>query len=73
MESITTIQETGKRLKLHTIGAVIMLVVGLLWFFENVATMSMTNEPPSKIATTLMVSGFIWYIITRFRIWWHHK
>lgn len=67
---LTTIQETSKRLKLHTIGAVLLLLVAAIWFFSEPKDI---DQPTSPWPLLLMFLGLAWYFVTRFRIWWHHK
>jgi uncharacterized membrane protein YvbJ len=69
---ITTIQETSKRLKLHTIGAVTLLIVGVVLLVGTFQAMESDGEP-SPWPGLMMFIGFVWYIVTRIRIWWHHK
>lgn len=66
--SVKTIQETGKKLKLHTLISLAIICAGVVMMIAN-------NEGPEGRATPLLliVLGFIWYFITRIRIWWHHK
>lgn len=65
-----TVQETSKRLKLHQLGSIAMLVIGGVWIF---AGMGDEASEPSGVAALLATGGLVWYIVTRFRIWWHHK
>ncbi|ALP53990.1 hypothetical protein Tel_13060 [Candidatus Tenderia electrophaga] len=67
---LTTIQETGKRLKLHTIGAVLLLLVGAIWFFSQPTGIEQHASPWPPL---LMFLGLTWYLVTKLRIWWHHK
>lgn len=70
VRTLATTQLTSKSLKLQSLIAVIMFVVGL--------AMGINSDPAegntgAGIASLLMTGGVLWYIITRFRIWWHHK
>ena len=65
-----TVQETSKRLKLHQLLSIAALVIGAVWMF---AGMGDEASEPSGGAALLATAGLIWYIVTRFRIWWHHK
>ena len=69
---LTTIQETSKRLKLHTIGSAILLIVGLLMLLSQPATTEQGGQP-SLWPGLMVFVGLVWYVVTRFRIWWHHK
>lgn len=68
---LTTTQETSKRLKGHTIFSVLLFFVGLS------AQMSSPEVAPGDTVPiwppTMMALGLFWYLVTRFRIWWHHK
>ena len=70
--ALTTIQETSKRLKLHIIFSSLFFLVGVIWVIGSVNSASASGEP-SPIPGLLIFIGLIWYIVTRFRIWWHHK
>lgn len=69
---LTTTQETSKKLKLQMIFASIIFWVGLIWFFGEMSTAN-SGEKPSDGAIWTLVIGLVWYLVTRFRIWWHHK
>ena len=71
---LSTVQETSKRFKLQTVIASLMLWMGVI------LTVVQINSPPTDtdgeplfIGMILLVVGLVWYIITRIRIWWHHK
>ena len=67
---IKTIQKTSKKFKLHTLISVFLIIIGVVWAF------AINNNPQigsSDIPGLLMLIGFGWYIVTRFRIWWHHR
>jgi len=73
--ALTTTQQTSKRLKLHYLGATAIFLVGIVWLFTG---MSMQNENPGMeidLGTPFIVTiaGLSWFLITKFRIWWHHK
>ena len=67
--TITTVQETSKRLKLHTLISVVMICVGVVW------AMAVAQDPNGSgtLAALLIVAGLVWYLVSRVRIWWHHK
>ena len=66
---IKTIQETSKKFKLQTLISVSLIIIGVIWVIP------MVNAPQSNptIPILLICIGLIWYIVNRFRIWWHHK
>jgi len=63
-----TIQETGKRLKLHIIFSMLLFWVGILWI---IGLLMMQTFSPIPIILT--ITGLSWYLLTKFRVWWHHK
>lgn len=69
---LTTIQETSKKLKLNIVFSSTLFWIGLVWAFaiNNAADQ---NVEPSVIPSFFVLVGIVWYLITRFRIWWHHK
>ncbi len=69
---LTTIQATGKRLKVHTIFSSLLICIGTIWLLVTAGTMQEGDEL-SLVSTILIFVGFIWFIITRIRIWWHHR
>lgn len=70
--SLTTVQETSKKLKLHTLGSVLAIVVGVVWLMGQMNLEQGSSEPGS-VPILLIVGGLGWYFVTRFRTWWHHK
>lgn len=66
--SLTTVQETSKKLKLHILMAVVAIVIGVVWL---VATPE--GNEASGLAMLFVAGGLLWYLVTSFRIWWHHK
>ena len=68
---LTTVQETSKKLKLQIVIASLLFWAGVIWLFVDHNSIV---RPGESIAAPLMtLGGLIWYITTRFRIWWHHK
>lgn len=62
----TTRQETSKKLKLHyTLSATLILISIIMLFFED--------ESVIKYGAVCAAVGIIWMIVTKIRIWWHHK
>jgi len=67
---IRTVQETSKKFKLQTLISVSLIIIGVVWLI------SVSNNPqsePSAMPGLFIFIGLVWYIINRFRIWWHHK
>ncbi len=67
---IKTVQETSKKFKLQTLISVSLIIVGIVWLFT---ISSEPNNESSGIPGLLIFIGLVWYVINRFRIWWHHK
>jgi uncharacterized membrane protein YvbJ len=65
---LQTIQETSKALKSHTLVSVVLIIVG---FVSMMAVANAHQEP--QISLGIFIFGLIYYAITRYRIWWHHK
>jgi hypothetical protein len=67
---LTTVQETSKKLKMHIIIASAFFWIGVIWLFTSATSV---GGKASVAASYLTLIGLVWYIVTRFRIWWHHK
>jgi len=68
---LTTTQSTSKKLKAHTMLAVLVFLAGLSLQFSLPET---APEDPGPIwPAAMMAIGLIWYVVTRARIWWHHN
>lgn len=63
-----TVELTSKRLKLQQVIAVLLIIVGGVWFWTTIETGS-----DSPTGALILVAGFVWWFVTRVRIWWHHK
>jgi endogenous inhibitor of DNA gyrase (YacG/DUF329 family) len=70
--TVSTIQETSKRLKIHIIGSSLFWWAGviLVVISFNATTDSSTM---GVVGLLLLLVGTIWHIITKLRVWWHHK
>jgi uncharacterized membrane protein YvbJ len=68
--AIKTVQETSKKFKLQSLISVVLIIIGFVWML-NLSQNSASE--PSPIPGILIFVGFFWYIVNRFRIWWHHK
>jgi len=72
---LMTTQETSKRLKVHILISAVLFWGGLLWMFGSMSGRT-PGAPPTtgmSVAPLMMVIGFAWYVVTKSRIWWHHK
>lgn len=67
---LTTTQETSKRLKIHILLSSLTLIVGFVLLIANKES---PNPEPNPIPSLMVIVGLFWFIVTRFRIWWHHK
>lgn len=66
---LTTVQETSKKFKTHIIIASLMFWGGFFAIFEA------GGDPTRDAGNAPIVAavGTVWYIVTKLRIWWHHK
>lgn len=70
--ALTTTQTTSKKLKGHILMSSLMFWVGLLIAIV-VAGGDPSSDDPPKWSILMTIVGFLWYVVTRFKIWWHHK
>ncbi len=73
---VSTIQQTSKRLKSRLVISALLWWVGVIWliFAISEAKESIGAKPPfptTPFMITFIASG--WFILTKIRIWWHHK
>ena len=66
--TLSTIQETSKKFKLHTVLSISLMALGVVIIGAN----DSTNQE-SAVGPAMLAGGLIWYIVNRVRIWWHHK
>ena len=67
---LTTVQETSKKFKLQILLASIMFWAGLFMIVYRIQTGAKVGNVWYLLASII---GLVWYIITKFRVWWHHK
>lgn len=67
-QPLTTIQQTSKKFKLQTVLSIGLALFGLLFLWAE-----SSSGQDGKIGSSLAVIGFLWYLITRIRAWWHHS
>ena len=67
---LATTQLTSKRLKIQIVYSSLAFWIGVLWL---VISCLGEEETASPLAGILLTIGMIWYIVTKIRIWWHHK
>jgi hypothetical protein len=63
---LTTTQGTSKKLKAQQLFATLAVIVGLIW------SMGGADSGSAVVGTLILVSGFVWFVIVRIRMWWHH-
>ncbi|MCU8000189.1 zinc ribbon domain-containing protein [Shewanella sp. SM95] len=68
--NIRTIQETSKKFKIQQLASILLFLTG---FFMSMSGVSDPDYKPSVWPGLFMIVGFLWYVVNRFRIWWHHK
>jgi len=70
---LTTTQETSKKLKLHTLISALLIIFGFVAIFAMASPNDAGKVEPSAFPPIMIMVGVVWYIVAKFRIWWHHK
>lgn len=70
--SLTTIQETAKRFKIQLLGAWGLLFIGLTMLFVDVKAAAAGSDASGYAGFPIM-AAVCWWVVTKFRIWWHHR
>lgn len=86
---LATTQSTSKHLKLQQLYSFGMIIAGILLWFGSYVLFAGVYDPSADFETKRIVFllldiatflgkvslpiGVIWYVTTRFRIWWHHR
>jgi len=70
-EIVQTVEQTSKKLKLQ------LLISSLLCMGSLLVMLSSCSEPQARSdgmasGTLGFFVGLIWFMIVRFKIWWHH-
>ena len=67
-----TIQQTSKKLKIHTIYSILIIIIG---FILNIKSQLLGTFAIyiAIVGQVFILIGLFWLIITRLRIWWNHK
>lgn len=68
---LRTTQETSKKLKLHTLFSVSLILGAVFWL--SVSPGARESGIPDPAPAWMFIVGMIWYLVNRLRIWWHHK
>lgn len=71
-ENNITTENTSKSLQIQGVLALLVLIVGVFWFFLTADDYRQTDDI-NMIALVMVVGGLAWYIVTRFRIWREHR
>ncbi len=69
---LTTVQETSKRLKSHILVSALLFWGGIIWLF-SAGSAGSGDANTGVLASLSMFGGLVLYLVTKFRIWWHHK
>ena len=70
--TLRTVQLTSKKLKLQSLISAVLAVIGFIWLMIATNT-APEGEELSAWPSLLLTVGVIWFLVTRVRIWWHHK
>lgn len=65
VKNLATTQLTSKNLKAQTAISVVLISLSVVW--------AVASEGRSAPPVLLFFLGFVWFIVTRIRIWWHHS
>ncbi|MDV6316433.1 zinc ribbon domain-containing protein [Idiomarina sp. HP20-50] len=71
-ENNITTENTSKSLTIQGVLSLVILIVGVFWFFLTADEYRQSGEI-NIIALIMFVGGLAWYILTRFRIWREHR
>lgn len=69
---LTTTQETTKKLKVQVLLSSAVIAIGILMLVMGNAS---TTEPIEAVVLPgiVLLGGLGWLVVTKIRIWWHHK
>lgn len=62
---LTTTQGTSKTIKMHTMLASLLVIGGFGLIFTG-------NQDMYGLAGGMLTIGIVWYLVARFKKWWHH-
>jgi uncharacterized membrane protein YvbJ len=71
-ESKITTENTSKSLQIQGVLAIVILIIGVLWFFLTSDDYQQSEEV-NIVPLIMFIGGLVWYIVTRFRIWREHS
>jgi hypothetical protein len=69
-KDVTTIQQTGRDLKIQQIFAVLLTLVGMVGCLMDDQGMGMDGDP--SIGFWLFIAGGVWLMIIKFTMWMQH-
>lgn len=75
-DQLKTVQLTSKKLKKDLLINGLAFWIGVIWLVVAAVSKSQGHEVPTwsfVISGTLTLLGATFSLVTRFRIWWHHK
>ena len=70
---LTTIQQTSKKLKVHYLISVSLIIIGLMWIFISASAEGSGQQQNWMVPVSMTFVGLFWSIVTKIRAWWHHK
>ena len=70
---LITTQETSKKFKLQIIVSAVMFWGGLISIFSKAGNPDRVAVEGINYPVLFVSLGFVWYIVTKLRVWWHHK
>ncbi len=70
--NVQTIEQTSKRLKLYYILSVFLILIGAMLSLNGCSSDS-SESNNIGFGGLLLIIGIIFFIVTKFRIWWNHK
>ncbi|MEW4982176.1 MAG: hypothetical protein AB1Y26_02940 [Cycloclasticus sp.] len=70
---LTTVQETSKKFKTHIIISAVMFWGGLISIFSKAGNPNRVAEEGLNYPVLFVSLGLVWYVVTKLRVWWHHK
>ena len=69
---LPTTQLTSKKLKTHMAISILAVIIGGVWLMVQIEAVEQGGEA-SATPGLLLFFGVVWFLVTRIRIWWHHK
>lgn len=63
------VELTSKKLKLHQIYAVLLMIAGFI-----IGLMGLVGDPVvGFVGIAAFIAALIWLVVIQAQIWWHHK